>query len=189
MGQYHYICNLDKREYLDPHGFGDGLKLMEFGQSASGVMTGLALLLAVSNGPDGRGGGDWHRWTGGPGYEGREVTLPENHEALAEHIPGRWGGDRIAIIGDYREVDDIPGMELTDTPWSDDSDWVDISIAVVDAIMCDYYVVESYAPRDKWGSGDLRAGRYPLSWGSDHRPDYSIDPETGAITPAVVEPV
>lgn len=77
MGQYFYILNLDKRQFLHPHCFGDGLKLLEFGSSANGTMTGLALLLRKST--EG-GGGD---------YTG-------THE-----IVGSWAGDRIAIVGDY----------------------------------------------------------------------------------------
>jgi len=83
MGQYHVVVNLDKHEYLFPHRLGDGLKLMEFGNSAGGVMTALAILLAVSNG---RGGGDL------------DAESP---------LIGSWGGDRIAIVGDYAEATDL----------------------------------------------------------------------------------
>lgn len=76
MGQYHRIVNLTKGEYLYPHRFNDGLKLMEFGCSATGTMLGLALLLARDNG---RGGGD----------------------APVHPVIGRWAGDKIAIVGDY----------------------------------------------------------------------------------------
>jgi hypothetical protein len=84
MGQYHYVVNADKRQFLMPHRLGDGLKLMEFGNSAGGVMTGLAILLAVSNG---RGGGDLR---------------------FESEVIGSWGGDRIAIVGDYAEDTDLP---------------------------------------------------------------------------------
>ena len=84
MGQYHVVVNLDKKEYLYSHDFGDGLKLREFGESAGGMMTGLAYLLAVSNG---RGGGDVHS---------------------SDPIIGSWGGDRIAIVGDYAADTDLP---------------------------------------------------------------------------------
>jgi len=87
MGQYHKVFNLDKREFLAPHDMGDGAKLMEFGQSTGGTMTGLAVLLATSNG---RGGGDFR---------------PAN-EADSTDIVGRWAGDRIAICGDYGEDTD-----------------------------------------------------------------------------------
>src|SRR5437868_2760036 len=58
MGQYYLIVNLDKKEFLRSHDFGDGAKLLEFGCSANGMMTGLAILLADGNG---RGGGDLYR--------------------------------------------------------------------------------------------------------------------------------
>jgi hypothetical protein len=79
MGQYYAVVNLDKKEYIFPHRFCDGLKLLEFGCSASGTMTGLALLLADGNG---RGGGDIRS----------DSTLI-----------GSWAGDRIVITGDYAD--------------------------------------------------------------------------------------
>lgn len=87
MGQYHYVVNLDKKQFLHPHRFGDGLKLMEFGQSGGGTMTALAILLGVSSREGGRGGGDFR--------------------LDREGIVGSWGGDRIAIVGDYAEADDL----------------------------------------------------------------------------------
>ncbi len=84
MGQYHLAINLDKKQYLNPHELGDGLKLWE--QAASGhggVGSALIVLLGVSNG---RGGGD---------FETSELV-------------GSWGGDRIAIVGDYAEDTDLP---------------------------------------------------------------------------------
>ena len=93
MGQYHMVFNLDRREYLHPHRFGDGLKLMEFSNSEGGTMTALAILLAASNG---RGGGDCR-------YDGP-------HAALV----GSWAGDRIAIVGDYAEEDDLSAKGVKD---------------------------------------------------------------------------
>lgn len=82
MGQYHLTVNLDKKEFLDPHKLGDGLKLWEQINSHGGVCAALLLLLACSNG---RGGGD-----------------------VEEHpIVGRWAGDRIAVVGDYAEDTDL----------------------------------------------------------------------------------
>lgn len=140
MGQYHYICNLDKHEYLNPHSFGEGVKLMEFGMGSSGTLLGLAVLLAASNGPEGRGGGDWRPWTRRPGCEGREVTAdPAAVKRLQQEIPGRWAGNRIAVIGDYAEAGD-PGIDASDTPWAQEGAWTDISADVVAAIELDYYV-------------------------------------------------
>jgi hypothetical protein len=49
MGQYYRIVNIKKKQYITPHTFGDGAKLMEFSMSASGVLAGLAILLADGN--------------------------------------------------------------------------------------------------------------------------------------------
>lgn len=77
MGQYHMIVNLTKKQFLHPHKFGEGLKLMEFGCDAMGVLTGLTILLADSND---RGGGDFR---------------------VEDPLVGSWAGDRIVITGDY----------------------------------------------------------------------------------------
>lgn len=83
MGQYHYIINLTKKEYLHPHYFDDGLKLLEFGASGNGTMLALAVLLSNSLN---RGGGDLY--------------------SDATDWYGRWAGDRIVIAGDYAEPGD-----------------------------------------------------------------------------------
>jgi hypothetical protein len=79
MGQYYYVVNLDKKEYIHPHKMGDGLKLLEFACSTGGTMTALAILLAEGNG---KGGGD----------------LRGDHPVI-----GSWAGDRIVIAGDYAD--------------------------------------------------------------------------------------
>ncbi len=79
MGQYYKIVNLDKKEFLEPHDFDDGAKLMEFGLSGMGVMSGLAILLADGNGL------------------GLGELRSENP------IIGSWKGDRIVVAGDYSE--------------------------------------------------------------------------------------
>jgi len=122
MGQYHLIANLDKREYLYPHEFGDGFKLMEFGQSAGGTLTGLAVLLAATNG---RGGGDF--WD--PGVEDIDGLWSPT---------GRWTGDRIAIIGDYFENGDVPDLTVLDMQdlWSDEPQtWTNISSLVAASLL------------------------------------------------------
>ena len=80
MGQYYRIVNLDKNQYIKPHDFGDGAKLMEFGLSGEGVMAALAVLLADGNG---RGGGDIRS---------------------DSPLVGSWAGDRIVITGDYADA-------------------------------------------------------------------------------------
>jgi hypothetical protein len=85
MGQYHYTVNLDKKEFIDPHKLGDGLKLVEqCGHAPGGTNDGLHLLLAVSSG---RGGGDF---------------------SSSSPLVGSWGGDRVAVVGDYAEDSDLP---------------------------------------------------------------------------------
>ena len=79
MGQYYVVVNRTKREYLNPHKFGDGLKLLEFGRSGGGTMLGLAILLADGNN---RGGGD----------------LGSDNPII-----GSWSGDSIVIAGDYAD--------------------------------------------------------------------------------------
>lgn len=88
MGQYYKIVNTTKRQYLDPSAFGDGLKLMAFANSESGVMSALALLLAQGNG---KGGGD---------FRGIDKMI------------GSWAGDSIIVLGDYSEMHfEVPGIE------------------------------------------------------------------------------
>ena len=79
MGQYYKIVNIKKKQYISPHTFGDGSKLMEFSMSANGVLAGLSILLADGNG---RGGGDLNS---------------------DNPIVGSWAGDNIVITGDYAD--------------------------------------------------------------------------------------
>lgn len=83
MGQYHVTVNLSKREFINPHGLACGLKLWEQIDTRAGVPTALMALLACSNG---RSAGD----------------LDED-----EMVVGRWAGDRVAVVGDYAEDEDL----------------------------------------------------------------------------------
>jgi hypothetical protein len=95
MGQYFLVVNLTKKEFIHPHKFGDGLKLLEFGCSADGTMTALTLLLRQSS--EG-GGGD---------YSGDNPKV------------GSWAGDKIVIVGDY---DDSKLFEKADKSFKDVSE-------------------------------------------------------------------
>ena len=77
MGQYYLIINLDKRECLHPHRFGEGMKAREWLWSGS-LCRALSVLLIDG---DGRGGGD-----------------------VNSSLCGRWAGDRIVIAGDYGDM-------------------------------------------------------------------------------------
>jgi len=86
VGQYHYLVNLTKKQFVHPHQIGNGLKLHEQVGWPYSTSTVLVMLLAVSSG---RGGGDF-----------------------GEHrLVGSWAGDRIAFIGDYAEPDDLKGVD------------------------------------------------------------------------------
>lgn len=83
MGQYWIPVNLDKKEFIDPHKMGAGLKLWE--QLANAPGTGAALIVLCAAMPERRGGGDFEEAS----------------------IIGRWAGDRVALIGDYAEDGDL----------------------------------------------------------------------------------
>ena len=95
MGQYHLTVNLDKKEFLMPHKLGVGLKLREQTGFGNSIPDALFMLLAASNG---YGGGDF---------------MDNSNKMI-----GRWAGDRIAVIGDYAQLDDLPMMFGADTIYS-----------------------------------------------------------------------
>ena len=104
MGQYWIPVNLDKREFIDPHRLGTGMKLWE--QLANHPGTGAALVVLLATERERRGGGDLdieENWHG--------LDMPEDYPEIARRTIGRWAGDRIAIIGDYAERDDLEGFE------------------------------------------------------------------------------
>ena len=139
MGQYHKVVNLDKRQVINPHNMGCGIKLLEFSESR--VSTALCVLLACSNN---RGGGDLNS---------------------DNPLCGSWAGDRIAIIGDYWEQDEadrtgIPTWE--DMAEEDDegnpkpSKFTDISRDVL-KVLCE----------DKWFRDELLESVARYDWGRD----------------------
>jgi hypothetical protein len=69
--QQFLIVNVDKSEYLDPHAFGDGRKLREFGRIIGVTLAALSWLLIDHN----------------------ESDTPEHP------VAGRWCGDRIIVAG------------------------------------------------------------------------------------------
>lgn len=160
MGQYHYIANIDRKEFIHPHRFGDGLKLMEFGLSGTGTMAGLAILLAASNKSAPRGGGDLHP---------RASADAQYAQLLMDHIVGRWAGDRIAIIGDYWENDDVEDLSTNEIEslWGDENGWTDISAVVIDALELDHYV-KSEREKMQWKGNMDGADNFKLM------PDGSI---------------
>jgi len=113
MGQYYKLVNLDKKEYIKPHTFGDGAKLKEFGSNGCGMMTGLAMLLSSGNG---RGGGDLRS---------------------SSSMVGHWAGDRIVCTGDYDDENKwVPGDLYSLASEEDNPEWKNISWDVIKG-MCE----------------------------------------------------
>lgn len=108
MGQYWYLVNLDKKEFVDPHRLGCGLKLRE--QLGTSPGTGGAMLVLCAAMPEPRGGGDFIM--GDPPWDGRKETAKtrkarEMFAEVAKASIGRWAGDRVALVGDYAEDSDL----------------------------------------------------------------------------------
>lgn len=112
MGQYWRPVNLDKKECLDPHALGCGLKLCE--QLANSPGVGSALIILTAAMPEPRGGGDLdldRNWHGPerkfPEHNATPGPMPDDYPAVAARTIGRWAGDRIALVGDYAEDGDL----------------------------------------------------------------------------------
>ena len=106
MGQYFKVINKTKKEVLNPHTFGNGLKLWEFVSDGNGVLQGLGLLLAE-------------------GHVEYKDLIPK-----PSTIIGRWHGDKITILGDYAQ--DKEGNNIWDTMLDSKGElkksWKDISV-------------------------------------------------------------
>lgn len=120
MGQYYKIVNIKKKQYITPHTFGDGAKLMEFSMSRIGVLSGLAILLADGNG---RGGGD----------------LGSDNP-----IVGSWAGDNIVIAGDYADPGKFVKDEDKNLYQVAINEGEDISLKVLDALFDDTWFFEDF---------------------------------------------
>jgi hypothetical protein len=70
VGQYHYLVNCSKREYLNPHKLGEGFKL---GQIANGWLSSLLVCLLSD------------------GYQGPDCE---------HNLMGRWAASQIVIASD-----------------------------------------------------------------------------------------
>jgi len=136
MGQYYKIVNVKKREYINPHMFDEGLKLMEFGMSAGGSLTALAVLLSNGNG---RGGGDLNS---------------------ANTIVGSWAGDPIVVAGDYGDEGKFLPEDKQDTTLYAvaQEEGKDISHLVLDALMEDRWFREDFIKN--WGHANIHDSYY-----------------------------
>lgn len=139
MGQYYLPVNLDKKEYIDPHKFGDTLALYDFdlGASPHGTLFALGILLA----------------DGGAAGPGKRAVV------------GSWAGDRIVIAGDYARRGKFlgtragkEGLVLFDVAWRE---YLDISRRVMRALVDEEGAAEKY--RDADGPVTGTSARYGLS--------------------------
>jgi len=118
MGQYRFPVNLDKREFINPHKLGSGLKLWEqLANRDAGVGAALVVLTAAM--PEARGIGDLdlqENWHGPertfPKHNTSPGPMPEQYPVIAARTIGRWAGDRIAIVGDYAEDGDLKNSQV-----------------------------------------------------------------------------
>jgi hypothetical protein len=143
MGQYYLVVNLDKKEFIHPHKFNDGLKLMEFGTSGTGTMAALALLLSNGNG---QGCGD----------------CDSEHPSI-----GSWAGDRIVVAGDYgnphkffpetttEELQEVANKSFTEGHQNPEAvtlyhlakhSFKDISVDIMAAMLEDAYLADNLEP-------------------------------------------
>lgn len=105
MGQYWKVVNLDRREYVNPHRLGCGLKLWE--QLAGHPGTGAALIILCAAMPEQRGGGDLDLGDEEGFVADLKKATGQSYSGIAKRTIGRWAGDRIAIIGDYAKRGDL----------------------------------------------------------------------------------
>jgi len=159
MGQYWLPVNLDKKEYINPHKLGSGLKIREQIHTHPGTCA--ALLMLVTAQREIRGGGDFQMsedeyliWkTEGPH---RTDCTPVPREVI-----GRWAGDRIAIVGDYAEDSDLAEEHEASTIYNrchpDDplpNPYTDITDIVCDAIEAEFQIEFSGDGWRDWKSVD-----------------------------------
>lgn len=142
MGQYYLIVNLDKKQFLHPHHCGNGLKLLEFGCSAGGTLTALAILLADGNN---RGGGD----------------LRSDHPVI-----GSWAGDRIVIAGDYADEGKFTGDPTRNLYDLAKEEYQDISRRALRAMADDSYLAEEMQKSTTW-QGDRSQSVYDYALAGD----------------------
>lgn len=110
MGQYYTLVNLDKKEKVEAHRIGCGMKLWEWAANPQGSV--LVLLCGWSTE---LAGGD-----------------PDWYDPDIREIAGRWAGDRIALVGDYYDPEvDVKRLNLP--TWDEIEEYTDISRLLVRA--------------------------------------------------------
>jgi hypothetical protein len=109
MGQYHHLVNVDKKEVVNPHGLGLGLKQWEHNGEFNGTLADAMYILMMTS--PARGGGDY----------------PQTD------ISGRWTGDRVLVLGDYTEDNDVPSIPNVGSLYRESESYTDITDMVAQA--------------------------------------------------------
>lgn len=109
MGQYHHLVNVDKKEVVNPHGLGLGLKQYEHTGEFNGTLADAMYILMMTS--PARGGGDF----------------PQTE------ISGRWTGDRVLVLGDYTEDSDVPSIPNVGSLYHESDGYADITDMVAKA--------------------------------------------------------
>jgi hypothetical protein len=115
MGQYWICINETKEEFIRPHMFGDGAKIMEFSCSSMGILTALTILL-------------------------EDGELKEKFDDEEGQVVGRWAGDRIRFVGDYGENEIRRGDEYINPHYLAYKEWDDISKLVLRIMINDKFL-------------------------------------------------
>ena len=110
MGQYHKLVNIDKEEQVISYPL--GLMAKQYEQTGTEGSFGDALYLLLMTSPN-RGGGDWD---------------------LFPNLSGRWVGDRVIVLGDYTEDEDLASYPNAGKLYSESKNWSDISEDVAEAL-------------------------------------------------------
>src|SRR5437764_1222965 len=130
MSRYFLVANPDRKEFLAPAQFGDDVKLLALDKT----LQGLTILLAASDG---------HRF-------------PLDSDGPPHPIIGRWAGERIALISDDLDHEDLLHADLfaeaADLYYGilgQEAGWVDISEHVLAALSAVYRVGQPRGPLDQ----------------------------------------
>lgn len=121
MGQYFYLVNKTKKEYLDPHCCNDGLKLWEIAANGN-TMKVLTLLLRQSSetgGSDVYRPEDEKRLMKNTKYSAQQIR-DYYGEPVKQDLIGHWAGDSITLVGDY---DESGLFELANKQYKNISPW------------------------------------------------------------------
>lgn len=133
MGQYFLIVNTTKREFLDPHQFGDGLKLGEL----NGGQVMHALVAMLSSGAEMDGGAVYGRWAGD------RIVIAGDYAQDGEHVPE----DMMKEILDGRHKSlTLYGLCSKDVEETDEGEL--ITEAMIEDISMD--VIKELCERSEW---------------------------------------